>query len=156
MTKKVKAVPEGQHSVTPYLIVKDAAKAIDFYKKAFGATELGRMDMPNGTIGHAEIQIGDSRVMLADECPQMNAHSPETYKGTSVTLVIYLEDVDTVFNNAIAAGGKATLPVQDQPWGDRMGTLTDPFGHVWSVATHIEDVPLEEVKKKLAAMQETQ
>jgi len=149
---KVKAIPEGYHSITPYLVVKGAAAAIDFYKKAFGATELFRMPMPGGKIGHAEIKIGNSPVMLADECPEMGAHAPQA-SGSPVGLMIYLEDVDTVFNRAIAAGGKVERPVKDQFYGDRSGTLVDPFGHKWTVATHKEDVPPDELAKRAAALQ---
>jgi PhnB protein len=149
---KAKPIPDGYHSVTPYLVVKGAAAAIDFYKKAFGATELFRMPMPGGKIGHAELQIGNSRIMLADECPEMGAVAPQ---GTSspVGLMIYLEDVDTVFNRAIAAGGKIERPLQDQFYGDRSGTLVDPFGHKWTVATHKEDVPPDELARRAAALQ---
>ncbi|HTK74434.1 MAG TPA: VOC family protein [Gemmataceae bacterium] len=149
---KAKPIPDGYHSVTPYLVVKGAAAAIDFYTKAFGATELFRMPMPGGKIGHAELQIGNSRIMLADECPEMGAVAPQ---GTSspVGLMIYLEDVDTVFNRAIAAGGKIERPLQDQFYGDRSGTLVDPFGHKWTVATHKEDVPPDELARRAAALQ---
>lgn len=149
---KAKPIPDGYHSVTPYLVVKGAAAAIDYYKKAFGATELFRMPMPGGVIGHAELQIGNSRIMLADECQEMGAYAPQP-PGSPVGLMIYLEDVDAVFDRAIAAGGKVFRPVQDQFYGDRSGTLTDPFGHRWSIATHKEDVPPDELAKRAAAMQ---
>lgn len=148
----VKPIPDGYHSVTPYLIVKDAAQALDFYKKALGARELFRLPDPTGKIGHAEIRIGDSVVMLADEHPDFQAHSPQKYGGTPVSLLIYVEDVDKVFPQAIAAGGKETRPLKDQFYGDRSGTLTDPFGHVWTIASHKEDVAPEEMKKRYEAM----
>lgn len=148
---RAKPIPDGYHSVTPYLVVKGAAAAIDFYKKAFGATELFRMPMPGGVIGHAELQIGNSRIMLADECPEMGAVAPQP-PGSPVGLMIYCEDVDTVFNRAVSAGGKVMRPLQDQFYGDRSGTIIDPFGHKWTVATHKEDVPKEEMEKRMAAM----
>jgi PhnB protein len=147
----VKPIPEGYHSATPYLIVKDAARAIEFYKRAFGATELLRMAAPGGKIGHAEIKIGDSPIMLADEVPGMGALSPESLGGTPVSILLYVEDVDAVFNQAIAAGAKVQRPVKDQFYGDRTGGVTDPFGHVWYVATHKEDVSPEEMRKRAAA-----
>jgi PhnB protein len=147
----VKPIPEGYHSVTPYLIVSGAADAIDYYKKAFGAVELFRMDH-GGKIGHAEIKIGDSPFMLADEMPEMGYRSPKSLGGTPVSLMIYVEDVDTIYNQAIAAGGTQVKPLQDQFYGDRSGTLTDPFGHVWTVATHKEDVSEEEMNRRLAAV----
>jgi PhnB protein len=148
----VNPVPEGYRTVTPYLIVSGAAKAIDFYKRAFGAEERVRMPMPDGKIGHAEIQIGDSIVMLADEFPQMGAQSPQTIGGTPVGLCLYVADVDVLFKRAIAAGAKEERPVQDQFYGDRSGTLIDPFGHKWTIATHIEDVTPEEMERRMAAM----
>jgi PhnB protein len=146
----VKPIPEGYHSVTPYLIVKGAAKAIDYYKTAFGATELFRMEH-NGQIGHAEIKIGDSPIMLADEQPEMKYLSPQTLGGTPVSIMIYVDDVDTTYKAAIDAGGVELKALQDQFYGDRSGTLSDPFGHVWTVATHTEDVSPEEIEKRLAA-----
>ncbi len=146
----VKSIPEGYHSVTPYLIIKGAADAIEFYKKAFGATELFRMDH-EGKVGHAEIKVGDSPIMLADEHPGMGYVSPKTLGGTPVSLMIYVDDVDTIYNQAIKAGGVEMKPLQDQFYGDRSGTLTDPFGHVWTVATHKEDVTPEEMDKRMAA-----
>jgi PhnB protein len=151
MTNPVKPIPEGYHSATPYLIVKDAARAIEFYKRAFGATELLRMAAPGGKIGHAEIKIGDSPIMLADEVPDMGALSPESLGGTPVSILLYVEDVDAVFNQAIAAGAKVQRPVKDQFYGDRTGGVTDPFGHIWYVATHKEDVSPEEMRKRAAA-----
>ena len=126
----VSPIPEGYHSVTPYLILKNAAAAIEFYKKAFGAVELFRMEAPGGKIGHAEIRIGDSPVMLADEYPDMGYKGPESLGGTSVNLMVYVEDVDKIYPQAIAAGGKEVRPLQNQFYGDRSGTLADPFGHV--------------------------
>jgi PhnB protein len=146
----VKPIPDGYHSVTPYLIIKGAGNAIDFYKKAFGATELFRMDH-EGKVGHAEIKIGDSPIMLADESPEMGNKSPTTLGGTPVSIMIYVEDVDTIFKRAIAAGGEQQKAVQDQFYGDRSGTLKDPFGHVWHVATHKEDVSPDEMEKRMAA-----
>ena len=146
----VKPIPDGYHSVTPYLIIKGAADAIEFYKKAFGATELFRMEH-QGKVGHAEIKIGDSPIMLADEFPEMKYFSPATLGNTPVSLMIYVEDVDTTYKQAISAGGTEVKALQDQFYGDRSGTLKDPFGHVWTVATHKEDVTPEEMDKRMAA-----
>jgi PhnB protein len=151
MTSRVKPIPEGYHTATPYLIVRDAARAIEFYKKAFGAKELMRMADPSGKIGHAEIKIGDSPIMLADEVPGMGYRSPESFGGSPVSILLYVEDVDAVFNQAVAAGAKVQRPVADQFYGDRTGGVTDPFGHVWYVATHKEDVSPEEMRKRAAA-----
>ena len=151
MTSKVKPIPEGYHTATPYLIIKGAADAIEFYKKAFGATELMRMPGPDGKIGHAEIKIGDSPIMLADEAPEMNARSPQSFGGSPISILLYVEDVDAVFNRAVAAGAKVERPVTDQFYGDRIGGLTDPFGHAWYISTHREDVSPEEMKKRAAA-----
>ena len=148
---KVKPIPEGYHSVTPYLIISGAADAIDFYKKAFGAIELFRMPAPEGKIGHAEIKIGDSPIMLADESPEMGYKSATTLSGSPVSLMIYVDDVDNIYNQAIAAGGTEVKGVQDQFYGDRSGTLKDPYGHVWHIATHVEDVTPEEMDKRMAA-----
>jgi PhnB protein len=148
----VKPVPEGFHTVTPYLYFKGAAKAIDFYKKAFGATERVRMPGPKGEIMHAEIKIGDSIVMLSEENPQMDALSPQSIGGTPSVLHIYLPNVDAVVQNAVEAGAKLVRPVKDQFYGDRSGILLDPFGHKWSVATHVEDVSPEEMRKRMAKM----
>jgi PhnB protein len=147
----VKPIPEGYHSVTPYLIVKDAARALEFYKKAFGAKETMRMAGPGGKIGHAEIRIGNSAVMLADEFPQMGASSPQTLGGSPVGLMIYVEDVDSRFNQAVAAGATVERPLKDQFYGDRSGTLVDPFGHKWTIATHKEDVSPEEMQRRSEA-----
>ena len=146
----VKPIPDGYHSVTPYLIVKGAAKALDFYKQALGATELFRIDGPGGTIGHAEIKIGDSIIMLADEFPQMGFRGPDSLGGSPVGLMIYVKDVDTQFAQALAAGGTVVKPLQNQFYGDRSGTFKDPFGHLWTIATHVEDVPPEEIAKRAA------
>ena len=148
---KVNPIPEGYHSVTPYLSIKGAAAAIDFYKEVFGATELFRMPGPEGKIGHAEIKIGNSPIMLADEYPDMEFLSPKTLGGTPVGLMIYVDDVDTMFKNAISGGAKELKPLQNQFYGDRSGTLKDPFGHVWTVATHVEDVAPEEMERRAAA-----
>ena len=147
----VKPIPNGYHTATPYLIVKDAASAIDFYKKAFGATELFRMAGPGGRVMHAEIKIGNSPIMMADECPEMRARSPQSVGGSPVGIYLYVEDVDALFNQAVAAGAKVTRPVQDQFYGDRAGGLEDPFGHVWHVATHKEDVAPEEIYRRFEA-----
>ena len=146
-----KPIPEGYHTATPYLIIRGAADAIEFYKKAFGATELFRMPQPDGRIGHAEIKIGDSAIMLADEFPEMKYLSPQTLGGSSVSLMIYVEDVDSVFKQALTAGGVEQRAVEDKFYGDRGGSLTDPFGHVWHIATHVEDVSPEEMEKRAAA-----
>jgi PhnB protein len=146
-----KAIPEGYRTATPYLIVKGAADAIEFYKRAFGATEMLRMADPQGRVGHAEIRIGDSVIMLADEHPAMGYRSPRALGGSSVSILLYLENVDAVFDRAVSAGGKALRPVTNQFYGDRSGTLEDPFGHVWTIATHVEDVPPEELKRRAAA-----
>ena len=151
----VSPIPEGYHSITPYLVMKNAAAAIEFYKKAFGAVELFRMPAPGGKVGHAEIKIGDSPVMLADEYPDMGFKGPESLGGTPVILMIYVNDVDKIYPQAIAAGGKELRPLQTQFYGDRSGTLSDPFGHVWTICTHVEDVPEEELAKRAeAAMKE--
>ena len=142
-------IPEGYHSVTPYLVVDDAARAIEFYKQAFGAEEKFRMPMGENRIGHAEIKVGDSFVMLADEFPDMGHLGPKARGGTTVSLMVYLDDVDSAFQRAIDAGAKELRPVENQFWGDRMGTLTDPFGHQWSLATHVEDVPESEMQTRM-------
>ncbi|MGB7948259.1 MAG: VOC family protein [Candidatus Binatia bacterium] len=152
MRTKTRPIPKGYHAVTPYLSVQGAADAIGFYKKAFGAKEVMRMPGPGGTIGHAEIQVADSRIMLADEFPEMNFRSPRSVGGTPVNLHLYVPDVDKVVKKALAAGAKSLRPVADQFYGDRGGTVEDPFGHVWHIATHIEDVPMKELKKRAAAM----
>ena len=144
----VQPVPRGYHSVTPYLIVREGARAIEFYKRAFGAIELMRMDAPGGKIGHAEVKIGDSPVMLADEHPEWDSKSPQTIGGSPVQLMIYVDDCDTVFKRALAEGATEVRPLKDQFYGDRSGSLIDPFGHCWTVATHTEDVSPEEMERR--------
>jgi len=138
MTSKPKPIPDGYHTATPYLIVKGAAQAIEFYKKAFGATELLRMAQPGGKVGHAEIKIGDSILMLADESPEIDARSPQSFGGSPVSILLYVEDVDAVFTQAVAAGAAVQRPVANQFYGDRTGGVKDPFGHMWYIATHVE------------------
>src|SRR5918995_6410207 len=144
----VKPIPEGYHTVTPYLAVDDAAEAIEYYKKAFGAKERVRMDAPGGKIGHAELEIGDSLVMLSDPFPQASTRPPKELGGTSVNVFMYAEDVDAVVKKAVDAGATVTMEVADQFWGDRLGTVTDPFGHTWSIATHVEDLTPEEIAER--------
>jgi PhnB protein len=151
MSGPVNPIPEGYHSVTPYLTCSDTAKAIEFYKRAFGAKEIMRMPMPNGKIGHAELRIGDSIVMLADEMPGGEGRSPQSLGGTTAGLFLYVKDVDAAYKKAVDAGGKATMPPQDMFWGDRYGKLHDPYGHSWSLATHKEDVAPEEMQKRMKA-----
>jgi PhnB protein len=148
MPSRVKPIPDGYHSVTPYLCLSNAAGAIDFYKRAFGARVTVRMDGPNGKIGHAELQIGDSRIMLADEMPGGSCRSPQSLGGTSMGVFLYVEDVDSVFKQAQGAGAKVQMPLADMFWGDRFGTVIDPYGHSWSLATHKEDVTPEEMAKR--------
>jgi PhnB protein len=148
MPKQVQAIPQGYHSVTPYLVVNNAARAIEFYERAFGAKEIMRMDGPPGKIVHAELKIGDSMVMLSDEMPGAGARSPQSLGGTTCGIFLYVENVDTVFNQAASAGAKVDMPLADMFRGDRYGKLTDPFGHSWSLATHKEDVAPEEMKKR--------
>lgn len=148
----VKPIPDGYHTATIYLITSGAAKAIEFYKQAFGATEVLRLDSPDGTIGHAEIKIGDSIIMLADEFPQMGHKSPKSLGGSPAGICLYFENVDEVFERAVAAGGKVVRPVMDQFYGDRSGTIEDPSGHNWTIATHIEDVSPEEINRRYAEM----
>lgn len=146
MAAKVKPIPDGFHTVTPYLIVKGASEAIEWYGKAFGAEEMGRMPAPNGdTLMHAMIRIGDSFVMLTDEQPDCPSKGPKALGGTPVSLFLYVEDVDAFFERAVAAGAEVAMPLADMFWGDRFGSLLDPFGHSWSVATHIRDVGPEEM-----------
>jgi PhnB protein len=147
----VKPVPEGYHTVTPYLAVDDAAEAIEYYKRAFGAKERVRMDTPDGKIGHAELEIGDSLVMLSDPTPQASTKPPKELGGTSASVFLYVEDVDAVVKQAVDAGATITMEVADQFWGDRFGTVTDPFGHLWAIATHVEDVPPEEMAERAKA-----
>ncbi|MGZ3722282.1 MAG: VOC family protein [Bdellovibrionales bacterium] len=143
-----KFTPDGYHSITPYLVVRDAAQAIEFYKKAFGAEELYRLEMDGGKIGHAEIKIGDSPVMIADEYPDMGYNSPLALKGTPVSLMIYVKDVDTFAANAVKHGLKMKKPIEDRFYGDRNGSFQDPYGHEWTIATHKEDVSPDEIKKR--------
>jgi len=148
----IKSIPDGYHSVTPYLSIKGAAKAIEFYKRAFSATELFRLVAPNGEIGHAEIKIGDSPIMLADPCEEGAFRNPQSLGGSSVGLHVYVEDVDALFVQAVDAGAKALRPVQNQFYGDRTGTLEDPFGHVWFLATHKEELTPEEINRRAEAL----
>ena len=147
----VKPIPEGFHSVTPYLFVRNAAGAMDFYKDVFGAAELVRMRGPDGRIMHAELKIGDSIVMLADENPSMGMMSPQTVGGFSTGMHVYVENADPVVQRAVAAGAKILRPIKNQFYGDRSGTVLDPFGHMWSISTHVEDVSPDEMKKRMAA-----
>jgi PhnB protein len=151
MSNKVKPIPEGYHTVTPYMYIRDAASAIEFYKKAFNAKEIMCMKGPDGKVKHAEIRIGNSPIMVTDEWPECGALSPQTLKGSAVSLYLYVEDVDALFKQAIAAGGKEIHPVKDQFYGDRSGGLTDPFGHVWYLATHKEDMSEEELMRRAKA-----
>jgi PhnB protein len=150
MSAATKPIPEGYHSITPYLIVQGGEGAIAFYQKALGATEVMRMS-DSGKVRHAELQIGDSRIMLADEHPELNALSPKTIGGTPISIHLYVEDVDAVVDRAIAAGAKLIRPVADQFYGDRTGGIEDPFGHRWFVATHKEDLSIEEIRQRAAA-----
>jgi len=148
----MKKIPEGMHSITPHLVCAGAAKALDFYQQAFGATEVGRMPGPDGRLMHAAMKIGDSTVMLADEMPEWGSLGPKALKGSPVTIHIYVEDVDALVARAVKAGAKVTMPVEEQFWGDRYGKLEDPFGHHWSVATHVRDVTPEEMKRAMQQM----
>lgn len=152
MSGKVNPIPEGYRTVTPYLTVSGAAAAIEFYKRAFLAREISRMNGPDGKVGHAEIQIGDSRVMLADESPTMGTKSPQSIGGSASGIVLYVEDVDKLFKRAVDAGAKVTGELKNQPYGDRMGSLQDPFGHRWHLGTHIEDVAPAELERRMKAM----
>ena len=151
MSPSVKPIPDGYPQVSPYLIVDGAAQAIDFYTQVLGAKERMRMDGPDGKIGHAELQIGDSRIMLADEFPEMDFRSPRSIGGTPVHIHLYVEDVDAVVGRALASGAKVLRPVQDQFYGDRSGSVIDPYGHVWHVATHKEDLSMDELRRRAAA-----
>src|SRR6185503_1503468 len=146
--KKVSPIPKGYHTVTPYLVLKNTGNAIEFYKKAFGAKEIMRMPGPDGRIAHAEMQIGDSRVMLGDEMPEMGAQSAESVGGTPVHIFLYLKDVDATFAQATAAGAKVEMPPMDMFWGDRYAKLADPFGHKWNMATHKEDLTPKEMARR--------
>ena len=149
----VKAIPDGYYSLTPYLIVKGAAAALDFYKKAFKAEETVRMPGPGGRIMHAEVKIGNAVVMLADENPERQHLSPQTIGGAGVSMMLYTDDVDATFKKAVDAGGKAEMPPTDMFWGDRMGNIKDPFGHSWAIATHKEDVSPEEMGRRMKEQQ---
>jgi PhnB protein len=149
---KVKAIPHGMHSITPHLVCAGAAKAIEFYKAAFGAQENGRLAGPDGKLVHASVTIGDSYVMLVDEAPEWGALSPKTLKGTPVTIHLYVDDVDAVYAQAVKAGATPAMPVQDMFWGDRYGTVLDPFGHSWSIATHKQDLSFEEIRANMGKL----
>jgi PhnB protein len=149
---KVKPIPDGHRTVAPYLAIKNAASALDFYKTAFGATETYKLIIPDGRVGHAEIRLGDSLIMLSDEFPEFGGKAPESLGGSPVSIHLYVEDVDAVFKRALAAGARELKPVMDQFYGDRSGQLQDPFGHLWWVATHKEDVAPEEMQKRVRAL----
>ncbi len=150
MSTPVKPIPDGMHSVTPHIVCAGAADAIEFYKKAFGAVELGRLDAEGGKLMHACIKIGNSPIMLADENPQWGAFGPLALKGTPVTLHVYVEDVDAAFAQAVEAGATVKMPVSDMFWGDRYGIVADPYGHMWSLASHVKDLTPEEIKAAAA------
>ena len=149
--EEVKKIPDGYHSITPTLIVKNGDAAIEFYKKGLGAEERRRMKGPDGRVAHAELKLGDSVFMLSDEYPEMNCHSPKSIGGSPVSMYVYVEDVDSLFDKAVSAGAKALDPVKDQFWGDRHGRLEDPFGHLWSIATHKKDLSEDEMKSAAEA-----
>lgn len=151
MASRIREIPKGFHTATPHLILTDSARAIDFYKRAFGAEELFRVDGPEGKVGHAEIKIGDSIIMLSDEMPGCALRSPQSLGGAAGDIFLYVKDVDKVFNQAVASGAKVAMPLTDMFWGDRYGQVTDPFGHSWSLATHKEDVEPEEMRKRAKA-----
>ena len=147
-----KTIPSGYHSITPYLVVQGALEAIEFYKKAFGAIEVLRLRLPNGQLGHAELKIGDSPIMLSDEAPEWDARSPKSIGGSPVTISLYVDDVDSVVPTAVAAGAKLVRPIADQFYGDRSAALEDPFGHKWHVATHKEDMTPVEMQRRFDAL----
>jgi PhnB protein len=150
MSSRVKPIPSGMHTLTPHLVVKDASKAIEFYKKAFGAQEIARLPGPDGkSILHADLKIGDSHFFLVDEFPGMDCRGPESIGGTPVSIHMYVEDVDAAFGKAVAAGAQVKMPLSDMFWGDRYGVLADPFGHAWSLATHKEDVAPDEMQRRM-------
>lgn len=148
----VKPIPDGYSAITPYLIVDGAAAAIAFYTKVFGAMERMRLPMPDGRVGHAELNIGGSMLMIADPFPEIDAHPPARYGGSPISLLLYVPDVDTVVARAVANGCALLKPVQDQFYGDRTGTIRDPYGHVWTIGTHVEEVPQDELERRMAAM----
>lgn len=152
MSDEFSHLPDGYHSLTPYLIFKNAAKAIEFYKDVFGATEDMRFEIPGGGVGHAELQIGNSKIMVADECPDVKALSPGTVGGTATSLCLYVADADTIFEKAVAAGAEVIKPIADQFYGDRSGSFYDPFGHMWTVATRKENLTFEEMQQRAADM----
>lgn len=156
MSDTVKAIPEGYEGATPYLIIKDATRALEFYKKAFGAAELMRIPAPGGTVGHAEIKIGKAIIMLADGFPAMNCKSPQSFGGSPVSMMLYVQDVDAFVERAVVAGAKLLRPVKNQFYFDRSGSLEDPFGHQWHIATHVEDVPPDEMAKRAEAFMKQQ
>ncbi len=152
MTSKVQPIPVGYHSVTPYLLIRGAGDAIEFYKKAFGATEVLRLTDPEGKVSHAEIKIGNSHVMIADEHPELDFLGPQSRGGTTASMLVYVEDADAVFKNVIAAGATELRPLCDQFYGDRSGTVTDPWGHIWSIAMRIEDVSKEDIVSRFTEL----
>ena len=152
---KVKAIPDGMHSLTPHLVCRDAAVAIDFYGRAFGAIELFRLPMPNGKLMHACVRIGDSQLFLVDEMPEHGAHGPQALEGSPVTIHLQVQDADATFARAVQAGATVTMPLADMFWGDRYGRVRDPFGHHWSVATHMRDLSPEQIRDAAAAMRGT-
>lgn len=153
MADKIKPIPEGYHTVTPYLIIRDASSAIDFYKRAFGAVEMLRFAGEGGKVGHAEIKIGDSPIMLADEHPEMKYLGPQSLGGSPISILLYVEDVDSFFARAVSAGAIVNRPIENKFYGDRSGSLEDPFGYIWHIATHTEDVTIEEMQRRAAAAQ---
>jgi PhnB protein len=154
--QKVKPIPDGMHAVTPHIVCAGAASAIEFYKKAFGAVESGRLPGPDGKLVHAAIRIGDSAVMMMDEMPEWGVLGPKALKGSPVTIHLYVDDADAFVERAVKAGAKVTMPVEDQFWGDRYGKIEDPFGHHWSVGTHVRDVSPDEMKKAMREMKPAQ
>ncbi|MEX5216044.1 MAG: VOC family protein [Nitrospiraceae bacterium] len=156
MSRKVNAIPVGYEGATPYLIIKDAARALEFYKKAFRATEIMRVAASDGKVGHAEIKIGAAIIMLADEFPDMNCRSPQSFGGTPVSIMVYVQDVDSFVKRAVAAGAKELRPVENKFYGDRAASLEDPFGHQWHFATHVEDVPPDELAKRAESFMKPQ
>ena len=156
MADKIEPIPTGYHSITPYLIVDDAKGAMEFYQRAFGAAVVLQLDRPDGKVAHAEVKLGDSMIMLADEASEMGYHSAKAIGGSPVKILLYIENVDAVFNRAVEAGAEVVSPVKDQFYGDRSGALKDPFGHSWTIATHIEDVSQDEVDRRYQAMMQGQ